>query len=309
MASDKDDLVPDGREHELIEGAAEDSAASEDELAKLPRLLRYAVLAARGVTSASWSVAAEIVEISPDLSEAYAWCLIPESATGIGLAAVLDHRAVAQDRSEMRALADCVRLLSLSLPRDKDLIGDYRRVARAACIAAQARRRCSARPCRRSGGRNLRLERPSALLRRPDPGLCDPGRHGRGGSGRPDGPLPHHGSRSQIAAARPEDTSRAGLGPAVAPHRRGHHARTRSPVAPQLISEFDRPFHGDGAATTPLRCDRGPGGRIGHHREPSAARPEYGISPDQSQEGRRTLASRLRLRAPRFRQGAALLPD
>ena len=49
---------------------------------------------------------------------------------GVALGIELDHRAVKQDQLELRSLADCVRLLSLPVPRDSADLHDHRRVAK-----------------------------------------------------------------------------------------------------------------------------------------------------------------------------------
>ncbi|WP_247278815.1 MULTISPECIES: AAA family ATPase [unclassified Bradyrhizobium] len=135
MTDDTDDTPFTDFDLDLLEGAAEDSAASDDELAMLPRILRYGLLASRGVNSVHRRLAAEIEESCPGLPFTAAWLGMPNAETGHRLAAELDHRAVAEDKSELRGLADCIRLTSLILPRDRALIEDHRRVARALLAA------------------------------------------------------------------------------------------------------------------------------------------------------------------------------
>ncbi len=135
MTDDTDDTPLTDFDLDLIEGAAEDSAASDDELAALPRILRYGLLASRGVNSVYQRLAAEIEETCPGLPSTAAWLGTPNAETGNRLAAELDHRSVVEDKSELRGLADCIRLTSLILPRDKALIEDHRRVARALLAA------------------------------------------------------------------------------------------------------------------------------------------------------------------------------
>ncbi|WP_245509550.1 AAA family ATPase [Bradyrhizobium vignae] len=135
MTDDTDEITFTDFDLDLIEGAAEDSASSDDELAKLPRILRYGLLASRGVNSVYQRLAADIEESCPGLPLAAAWLDMPNADTGSRLAAELDHRSVVEDKSELRGLADCIRLTSLMLPRDKALIEDHRRVARALLAA------------------------------------------------------------------------------------------------------------------------------------------------------------------------------
>lgn len=135
MTDDTDDMPFTDFDLARIEGAAEDSAASDDELATLPRILRYGLLASRGVNSVYQRLAAEIEEGCPGLLLTADWLGMPNAETGGKLAAELDHRAVAQDKSELRGLADCIRLTSLVLPRDRAFIEDHRRVGRALLAA------------------------------------------------------------------------------------------------------------------------------------------------------------------------------
>ncbi|WP_354070344.1 ATP-binding protein [Bradyrhizobium sp. LB5.2] len=135
MADDTDETPFTDFDLARIEGAAADSAASDDELATLPRILRYGLLASRGVNSVYQRLAAEIEEGCSGLLLTAAWLSMPNAETGTKLAAELDHRAVAEDKSELRGLADCIRLTSLMLPRDRTLIEDHRRVGRALLAA------------------------------------------------------------------------------------------------------------------------------------------------------------------------------
>jgi hypothetical protein len=80
-------------------------------------------------------LAAEIDEACPGLSINAAWMQARDEGHSIALATELDHRAVAHDRSELRSLADCVRLIGLSVPRDTAGLEDHRRVAKALLMA------------------------------------------------------------------------------------------------------------------------------------------------------------------------------
>jgi ATP-dependent Lon protease len=126
---DSEDLSLSDFDEDLIEGAAEDSASGEQAVADLPRVLRYAVLASRADNSVYQRLAAEIETVCPGLAMTSTWIDKPDAASGCVLAAELDCRAVAGDRSDYRSLADCVRLISLSLPRDRSLTDEHRRVA------------------------------------------------------------------------------------------------------------------------------------------------------------------------------------
>src|ERR1700737_873153 len=98
-------------------GAAADSA-EDDRLKGLHRLLRYALLV--GDNSAHYveqRLIAEIEELCPQLPQSAAWAAALTADAGLALAAELDHRAVTQNETNLRSLADSVRLLCLPLPR------------------------------------------------------------------------------------------------------------------------------------------------------------------------------------------------
>lgn len=112
-------------------GAAADSSNLDEQLNKLPRLLRYAWLSSEGGEHIQERLVAEINELCPGLAQTSAWILAQAPATGLELAAELDQRAVRLDEPVLRSLSDCVRLLCLSLPSSADLFDDYRRVGKA----------------------------------------------------------------------------------------------------------------------------------------------------------------------------------
>lgn len=102
----------------VLTGAATDSAEANSELSRLPRVLRYALLAARGAYNLKERVLAELAEIAPDVMELAAkWIDYPyDSDHTHELAARLDHLAVVKDDANLRGLADAVRIVSLPQP-------------------------------------------------------------------------------------------------------------------------------------------------------------------------------------------------
>ena len=114
----------------LSSGAAADSADATARLKGLPRLLRYAKLVGDHASGIELRLAAEIEELCPRLHLNVAWSVTNNEATGLALAEELDLRAVTQDESNLRSLADCVRLLSLPTPVDATYFDDYQRVSK-----------------------------------------------------------------------------------------------------------------------------------------------------------------------------------
>jgi hypothetical protein len=117
----------------VLTGAATDSAEADSELSHLPRVLRYAVLAARGAGTLRARILAEIAEIAPDVMELAAkWIDYPyDSDHGHALAAQIDHLAVVKDDANLRGLADAVRIVSLPHPEDSRQRLAAQRVAKA----------------------------------------------------------------------------------------------------------------------------------------------------------------------------------
>jgi ATP-dependent Lon protease len=131
-ANDTDDLdLPAPEGDAASTGAAADSSALDERLKTLPRLLRYAMLVRDADMHIEKRLVAEISELCPGLPQTAAWVARPGAATGLALAAELDHRAVSRDEPVLRSLSDCVRLLCLPLPRDSAAFDEYRRVGKA----------------------------------------------------------------------------------------------------------------------------------------------------------------------------------
>ena len=111
-------------------GAAADSVETDSELKRLPRILRYAMLARYAAEHLCERLVAEIAEVAPGLPESIAWIESDDPATGLALATALDRLAVTQDTADLRGLADCVRLLTLPLPGPRSHTPHHRRVAK-----------------------------------------------------------------------------------------------------------------------------------------------------------------------------------
>jgi len=111
-------------------GAAVESAETNEMLKRLPRILRYAALAEQGDQFLRERLVAEIAELAPGITETIAWAASDDPAVGVALAATLDRLAATQDQPDLRALADCARLLSLPLPGVPAYEADHRRVAK-----------------------------------------------------------------------------------------------------------------------------------------------------------------------------------
>ncbi|ABE64501.1 ATPase associated with various cellular activities, AAA_5 [Nitrobacter hamburgensis X14] len=131
-------------DHDAITtGAAADSSEADDRLKNLPRVLRYAMLVSTAAKHIDQRLAAEITELCPDLALTTGWLAGRETESGqdlvtdlgLLLASELDRLAVNEDRTDLRSLADCVRLLSLPVPTDICHFGEHRRVAKSLLIA------------------------------------------------------------------------------------------------------------------------------------------------------------------------------
>jgi hypothetical protein len=130
--SDLDSLdLPIVGDDELSTGAAADSAQMDERMMALPRLLRYAMLISKGEKHIEERLFAEIHKLAPNIELASTWAASGNSDTGAALAAELDRQAVIRDQSELRSLADCVRLRSLQVPRHLAAFSAHRRVAKA----------------------------------------------------------------------------------------------------------------------------------------------------------------------------------
>jgi hypothetical protein len=138
-----DTEVPAIATDEITTGAAADSSEDDERLKSLPRLLRYAMLVSTMAPHIDQRLAAEIGEVCPDLALTTGWLAGRETESdeelatdqGLLLAAELDRLAVSEDRSDLRSLADCVRLLSLPLPTDLHHFGEHKRVAKSLLMA------------------------------------------------------------------------------------------------------------------------------------------------------------------------------
>jgi hypothetical protein len=128
-------------------GAAADSSEPDARLQALPRILRYAVLTGQDSAYLQQRLVAEINQICPGLPLNAAWAAAADADAAIGtalaLAAELDRRAVVNDHSELRSLADAVRLISLPGSHDprhnENHHGeDHRRVAKALVLTLRA---------------------------------------------------------------------------------------------------------------------------------------------------------------------------
>jgi hypothetical protein len=131
-------------DHDAITtGAAADSSEADDRLKHLPRVLRYAMLVSTAAKHIDQRLAAEITELCPDLALTTGWLAGRETESGqdlgtdlgLLLASELDRLAVSEDRTDLRSLADCVRLLSLPVPTGICHCGEHRRVAKSLLIA------------------------------------------------------------------------------------------------------------------------------------------------------------------------------
>ena len=136
MSTEPDETGRDGANLPTVDddvtstGAAADSAEIDERLKALPRILRYAMLVSDSGAYIWQRLVAEIDELCPGLPLNAAWAGSRDAGLGVALGIELDHRAVKQDQLELRSLADCVRLLSLPVPRDSADLHDHRRVAK-----------------------------------------------------------------------------------------------------------------------------------------------------------------------------------
>ena len=129
-------VLPDPAEDLADQGAARD-AVETDDLAQLPRILRYAVRGTRSMTDARLRLFAEIMTAAPDLPGAATWMDDPDPKSAIALAEALDRMAVRKDTPDYRSLADSLRLLTLPMPAAGRLPPGYVRTARSLLHAAK----------------------------------------------------------------------------------------------------------------------------------------------------------------------------
>ncbi|MEH2506381.1 ATP-dependent Lon protease [Bradyrhizobium sp. AZCC 1578] len=116
-------------------GAAADSADWDERLKGLPRLLRYAMLVIDNAGHVEPRLIAEINELCPNLPLNAEWAAALTVDAGLALAAELDRRAATENDPNLRSVADCVRLLSLPMPRGASFFEEHRRVAKALLLA------------------------------------------------------------------------------------------------------------------------------------------------------------------------------
>jgi ATP-dependent Lon protease len=128
----KDDEAMSSAEHDLAStGAAADSAEPNELLKTLPRVLRYAMLSNQDEAFARERLVAEITILAPGLPLTLASWAQGGPPGGIVLARELDYLAVTQDQPDLRGIADCVRLLSLTMADLVDGSDDHLRVGKA----------------------------------------------------------------------------------------------------------------------------------------------------------------------------------
>ncbi len=112
------------------EGAAIDGAQAEGALKGLPRVLRYALMS--NPPGVGERVAADVAVLAPDLSETIAtWAWTSSRAGWESTAAALDEGAVRLDEPPLRALADVVRMLSMTADQARAHAPDTLRVVAA----------------------------------------------------------------------------------------------------------------------------------------------------------------------------------
>src|SRR4051794_10000482 len=80
---------------DVMDGAAMQSAEQAADLDFVPRIMRYAIMGASSRSGTARQLAAEIVEVAPEASDATrAWLARPRLANTLALAAVLDRLSV-----------------------------------------------------------------------------------------------------------------------------------------------------------------------------------------------------------------------
>jgi ATP-dependent Lon protease len=138
--SDKDALIEANAtvQDTAATGAAADAAEDDDELKQLPRILRIVRLRDREYGFVEERLIGDVAELCPALPQLVAWAAARDTDSAMALAAELDRLAAAEDRPELRSLADCVRLVSLQVPLDNALLSHHRRIAKSLLIAQQA---------------------------------------------------------------------------------------------------------------------------------------------------------------------------
>lgn len=131
MSVDPEDIDENALADDAVSnGAAADSAEADEQLKKLPRILRCSILVNRDGSLVRERLRAEIAELASDLPLASRWANDNTVDSGLALAAELDHQAASQDKPDLRSLADCVRLIALPVPRTSEHQKDHQRVAK-----------------------------------------------------------------------------------------------------------------------------------------------------------------------------------
>lgn len=119
-------------------GAAADAAEDDDELKRLPRVLRIVRLRDREHGYIEERLIGDVAQLCPGLPQVAAWAAAREADSAMTLAAELDRLAAAEDRPELRSLADCVRLISLPVTCNDQLLVEHARVTKCLLTAQQA---------------------------------------------------------------------------------------------------------------------------------------------------------------------------
>jgi hypothetical protein len=141
-SGDNDDLsdLPVSEQTAASTGAAADAAEADARLVKLPRILRVVALVDRDDDYVRKRVIGDIAELCPGLPATTAWANQRNSKSALALATELDRRAAACDQPELRALADCARLIDLPVPHKPALLIAHARVTKSLLIAQAATR-------------------------------------------------------------------------------------------------------------------------------------------------------------------------
>jgi hypothetical protein len=115
-------------EEVILIGAAADAVDLDERLKNLPRILRVALLINQRNRDIHDRLVADIETLCPGLPLTATFATVDDPTTALALAKELDRCAVADDKPELRHIADCVRLLSLPMQKDLASSEDYRRV-------------------------------------------------------------------------------------------------------------------------------------------------------------------------------------
>ena len=138
-----DDQDPLGHGPTASAGAAADSALADAELAKLPRLLRYAVVALNQDVSSR--IVADVADVAPELVPVVAAWSEGGRVNSRDIAVLLDQHAASDDKPVLRTIADGIRLASLCIPIQSGVIaerwqgGSVRRLRRFVDVIVRAR--------------------------------------------------------------------------------------------------------------------------------------------------------------------------